>query len=371
MFGNPDCGPRSLPLPFSLDIMKIHLTKTKPALGTVQRQALRRRLQRRIACEGKIVLPAVPGMLDDYLSRCEQTFSAVGRDLSDTERHRLRDALAEQLTKAFAGSQRATITISYSAAIERPLSYTVTAQCPDIAQTYEAWIGTRAEPYFGHYADARVLTAAKRLERTPRPPVLDIGAGTGRNTLALARLGHRVDAVELTPKFATSLIAAARDESLPVRVICENIFTCGHLLRRDYALVLVSEVTSDFRSVEEWRALLELSAGCLAEGGQLVVNAFVAGERYSDEAAAREFAQHAYSFFMLPSEVRSACNGLPLELATEEDVHDYEKSHLPEGAWPPTPWYSNWVSGRDVFDLPKDSSPINMRWLVFQKTTSR
>ncbi|MDT5329649.1 MAG: hypothetical protein QOF31_946 [Mycobacterium sp.] len=33
-------------------------------------------------------------------------------------------------------------------------------------------------------------------------PVLDIGGGTGRNTLAVARRGHPVDVVEMTPKFA-------------------------------------------------------------------------------------------------------------------------------------------------------------------------
>jgi hypothetical protein len=49
-------------------------------------------------------------------------------------------------------------------------------------------------------------------------------------------------------------------------------------------------------------------------------------------------------------------------------VYDYEKAHLPEGAWPPTSWYADWVSGLDVFDLPREECPIEMRWLVYQKT---
>jgi len=50
-------------------------------------------------------------------------------------------------------------------------------------------------------------------------------------------------------------------------------------------------------------------------------------------------------------------------------VYRYEKTHLPHGAWPPTGWYENWVSGRDVFPVSGDESPIEMRWLVYQKPT--
>jgi tRNA1(Val) A37 N6-methylase TrmN6 len=39
--------------------------------------------------------------------------------------------------------------------------------------------------------------------------VLDIGGGTGRNALALARRGHPVDVVESTSKFADMIRADA------------------------------------------------------------------------------------------------------------------------------------------------------------------
>lgn len=50
-------------------------------------------------------------------------------------------------------------------------------------------------------------------------------------------------------------------------------------------------------------------------------------------------------------EMATAAAGLPLTLLADDSVHDYEKEHLPEGAWPPTPWYPNWTAGQDVFDL--------------------
>jgi hypothetical protein len=65
----------------------------------------------------------------------------------------------------------------------------------------------------------------------------------------------------------------------------------------------------------------------------------------------------------------AAVSGLPLQLVSDDSVYDYEQAHLPEGCWPPTSWYADWVSGRDVFDLPREECPIEMRWLVYQKPT--
>jgi hypothetical protein len=67
-------------------------------------------------------------------------------------------------------------------------------------------------------------------------------------------------------------------------------------------------------------------------------------------------------------EMAAATAGLPLELVADDSVYDYEKAHLPEGAWPPTSWYANWVGGLDIFPVEREMSPIEMRWLVFQKT---
>ena len=63
----------------------------------------------------------------------------------------------------------------------------------------------------------------------------------------------------------------------------------------------------------------------------------------------------------------TAAAGLPLELVADDSVYDYEKAHLPDGAWPPTSWYAEWVSGQDVFDVAREECPIEMRWLVYQK----
>jgi hypothetical protein len=48
--------------------------------------------------------------------------------------------------------------------------------------------------------------------------------------------------------------------------------------------------------------------------------------------------------------------------------YEYEKVHLPDGAWPPASWYADWVSGVDAFELERTDCPIEMRWLVYEKT---
>ena len=214
-----------------------------------------------------------------------------------------------------------------------------------------------------------VLALANQASHPAAHRVLDIGGGTGRNALALARRGHPVDVVEMTPKFADIIRADAERESLNVRVIERDILSTEDDLRRDYQLILLSEVVSDFRTAQQLRAVFELATQCLVGGGHLVFNAFLARPGYTPDEAARELGQQCYTTIFTVQELSAAASGLPLQLVSDDSVYEYEQAHLPEGAWPPTSWYADWVSGRDVFDLPRDECPIEMRWLVYQQPT--
>ena len=159
----------------------------------------------------------------------------------------------------------------------------------------------------------------------------------------------------------------AERESLDVRVIQRDVFATTDDLRQDYQLILLSEVVSDFRTTQHLRDLFELAARCLAPGGRLVFNAFVGRHGYVPDDAARELGQQTYTSIFTGYEIATAAAQLRLELVADDSVYEYEKANLPAGAWPPTSWYADWVSGLDVFDVERAMSPIEMRWLVYQK----
>ena len=334
------------------------------------RPALTRRLLRRAVASGQIRLPAAPALLDDYQALCERSFAALGVTFSVQDQAHLRSVLAGQITAANAASPRAEILITYESPVGLKVTYTVTPQVASLAATYDHWVATREPPYFGTTADARVTAVAAEASSPAVCRVLDIGAGTGRNALALARRGHPVDAVELSSRFAAILREEAGTASLPVRVIERDVFASRGDLARDYGLVLLSEVTPDFRTTAELRQMFEIAAECLAPGGRLVFNIFLPQVGYTPDAAARELGLQVYTSIFTYPEVAAAVSGLPLVLVSDDAVHDYEQRHLPEGAWPPTGWYADWVSGLDVFDVPRHESPIEMRWLVYRKAVA-
>ena len=333
------------------------------------REAMARRLYRRSVVSGTVTLPAVPGLIDEYVTMCANIFAAVGRRFSDEQLAHAKTLIESQVAEAYAHSQRSTIAISFDAPVGTVLNYQIKPEWWTVEAAYESWIATRKPPLFGTEPDARVWALAGEAADPRTHRILDIGAGTGRNALALARCGHPVDVVELTPKFADMIHADAQRESLDVRVIQRDVFTSLDDLRRDYRLILLSEVVSDFRTTQQLRGVFELATHCLAPAGQLVFNAFLARPGYVPDEAARQLGQQSYTSIFTPQEMSAAAAGLALRLVADDSVYDYEKAHLPDGAWPPTSWYPEWVSGQDVFDVQRDLSPIEMRWLVYRKLT--
>ena len=333
------------------------------------REAMARRLHRRSNAEGQIQLPAVPGMLDEYVKMCETIFAGLGIVHTDEESAQLRAVLQGELSKAFKASSRSNIVIQFNAPFGTMLNYRVKPQVSTVGIEYDNWVTTREGPLFGTAPDARVWALASEATDPSACRVLDVGAGTGRNAIALARRGHPVDAVELAAKFADIIRAEAERDSLDVRVIQSDVFVAMEDVNEDYQLVVLSEVVPDFRTARELRGIFELAAQCLAAGGRLVFNTFLAREGYIPDDAARELGQQCHTTIFTRDEVTTAADGLPFELISDDSAYEYEKAHLPEGAWPPTPWFDGWACGLDVFDVTREDSPIELRWLVYRKTS--
>ncbi|PRC45144.1 SAM-dependent methyltransferase, partial [Mycobacterium sp. ITM-2017-0098] len=139
------------------------------------REAMARRLLRRGVSTGQVTLPAVPGMLEEYVSLCNKIFSALGRKFSTSELDHLRSLLAKELANAFSESNRSNIVISYDAPIGTVLNYHIRPEATSLADTYDNWVATRKPPLFGSNPDARVSALAAEITDPGTARVLDIG----------------------------------------------------------------------------------------------------------------------------------------------------------------------------------------------------
>jgi SAM-dependent methyltransferase len=332
------------------------------------REAMVSRLYRRSMAEGQISVPAVPGMIDEYSQLCANLCATLGVPYTPEQARQLNQVLEAELAKAFKASQRSEIVISFQVPFGTGLNYRVKAEWRTVEADYDTWVATREPPLFGHEPDARVLALACEAADPAGCRVLDVGAGTGRNAIALARRGHPVDAVEMAPKFAELMRAEVEGESLGVRVMQSDVFTAMEGVHDEYQLMVLSEVVPDFRTPHELRGVFELAADVMAPGGRLVFNAFLPKPGYTPDHAALELGQQCNTMIFTRDELANAAAGLPFELIADDSAYDYEKAHLPEGAWPPTGWFESWASGLDVFDLRREESPIELRWLVYRKT---
>ncbi|OBI94328.1 bifunctional 2-polyprenyl-6-hydroxyphenol methylase/3-demethylubiquinol 3-O-methyltransferase UbiG [Mycobacterium sp. 1245805.9] len=326
------------------------------------------RVYRRSMAEGQISVPAVPGMIDEYSQLCANLCATLGVPYTPEQARQLNKVLETELTKAFKASQRSEIVISFQVPFGTGLNYRVNAEWRTVEADYDNWVETRPAPLFGAEPDARVLALACEAVDPASCRVLDVGAGTGRNAVALARRGYPVDAVEMAPKFAELMRADVERESLGVRVMQTDVFTAMEGVHDEYQLMVLSEVVPDFRTPHELRGVFDLAADVVAPGGRLVFNTFLPRPGYTPDRAAIELGQQCNTMIFTRDEVANAAAGLPFELVADDSAYDYEKAHLPEGAWPPTGWFESWASGLDVFDIPREQSPIELRWLVYQKT---
>lgn len=333
-----------------------------------------RRLPRRVAASGRMFFPAVPSLADHYAEVMHKSFAVLGRYFNRDETNRIRELLKKKADEAFAQSPYARLVVDYHT--DDPpatsLTYKISIEESSVEAEYERWTKSRTPPLFGTHPDAKIMNLARSLGEPATVPVLDVGAGTGRNSLPLAREGFPVDAVELAPALVEILGRDANAESLPVRIV-QGDAVSGQLDLREshYKLVFLSEViASHIRDVPACRTIFEEAAAALAPGGLLAFNAFMATPAYFPDPLTRELSQVFWCVAFTQKDMKAAMEGLPFELMSDEACLEFEKEHLKDEQWPPTGWFEAWAQGQDLFDIPDGKSPLELRWLVYRKTSS-
>jgi SAM-dependent methyltransferase len=341
--------------------------------SVILKQAMIRRLPRRLQCSGELGLPAVPALLEHYVKIFDGIWESVGRKFTPPELDEFRKSLAARLDQAFAASSSSKVVVTYQTdpSPKTSLTWKIVAMTADFTDEYKYWVDTRTPPLFGKDADAKAVDVARSLGAPADVTILDVGAGTGRNTLPLAREGFAVDALEPANALCTILRETVTTEQLAVGVVEGNILDSAlELPRPQYRMILLSEVVaSHFRSVEQLQKLFEVAAQRLEPGGLFVFNAFLSDGGYKPDDLARQLSQVLWCCLFTRHDLEVASKGLPFERLADESASEYERAHLPEGHYPSTGWYEGWSGGQDLFDLPVERSPMELRWLAYRKTS--
>ncbi|MEI9950165.1 MAG: class I SAM-dependent methyltransferase [Pseudomonadota bacterium] len=339
----------------------------------ILRKAVLRRLPQRLSANAEFRLPPAPGLLEHYVQLFNAMWLGIGRVFSEQDLEQFRAALKLNLADAWAASPYSKVLVSYSTdpAPQTSVSWRVNVEALTLADEYDHWVKTRTPPLFGKYPDAKIFELARALGAPAEVPILDIGAGTGRNTLPLSRAGFPTDAVELAPALAAILREEAAKEALPVTVYEADVFDPNlHIAAGYYRILLLAEVVaSHFRSPAELRQLFQVAAKLLPTGGLLVFSVFLSSDDYEPDDVAREMSQVLWCNLFTRRELLDAVAGEPFQQVSDESVAAYEKANLPAEEWPPTGWFETWTGGRDLFDLPAGKPPMELRWLVYRKTS--
>jgi hypothetical protein len=124
-------------------------------------------------------------MVDHYVRNLGAIFAALGRTFSEAELAHVKELMLKHIDLGFAASPFAKVVVDYHTQPppSTALNYVISHRIVTMADEYAGWVQNRKPPLFGAHPDAKLVDLAKSLGEPKDVPVLDVGAGTVRNTL--------------------------------------------------------------------------------------------------------------------------------------------------------------------------------------------
>jgi SAM-dependent methyltransferase len=126
------------------------------------------------------------------------------------------------------------------------------------------WHDVECARYDADFALWRELAAAQP------GPILDVGAGTGRIALDLARHGHEVGALDIDPALLAVLTQRAQAENLQIETVAADAANFD-LPRRDFAIVMAPMQTVQLLRRDGRRSFLRRARAHVAAGGLVAI----------------------------------------------------------------------------------------------------
>ena len=162
--------------------------------------------------------------------------------------------------------------------------------------------GHIAQQYDDYFALNRLFEFDQQvLARLFRPPglVVDLGCGTGRALLPLARRGFRGLAVDLSPDMLQIVARKARAENLPIQLLQANLVELDCIRSRsvDYAVCLFSTLGM-IRPRQYRHRLLAHVRRILKPGGLFVLHVHNLWYNLFDPAGRRWLARHVLAVLL-------------------------------------------------------------------------
>jgi 2-polyprenyl-3-methyl-5-hydroxy-6-metoxy-1,4-benzoquinol methylase len=343
-----------------------------------ERDAILARLALRTHAAGSLSGPCIPVLFDHYWEKVLRLFETIDKPLTGDRFTQFRDALRAAIEQGARVSPYAQFVLNYrpAPAGAADIQCEISLAIPTLEQEYQRWLRTEANAaeMFGNHADAKVIDAATRIRAASetggaaKVRGLDVGAGTGRNAIALAALGLEIDAIEPVAGLADVLKTEAARRGVAVNVIQRDVLQADAVLEDGrYALIVLSEVVTHL-SYEQLAEVLPKLTRRLTADGTLIFNTFISREGYRPGPVALGVAQVVWSTFFSREQLAALAAHAGLRLVQEDPCLAYEQARHPADEWPPTPWYVDWAHGRNLFDASAGPAPIELHWLEYQRS---